>query len=476
MIRGQNRSVTNKNIMASIHNRFDIEVIDAMTGAVKQRAKAENVILDTIWTNYTSGWFYYLAYGSGNGTPTSGDKGLFNWKGAVGLGSEKVDTSHIRDGYVSYTKSASLSETTSVGITITEVGLAIGDRSTSTVCTHAMLEDMNGNPISILKTDTDIINLYATIFFHWDLTGYNGVEILANQTDNFPVALSFSFGTEYCYFSKGKNLGLSKEAWVGPKYDPSTRTITITCPRLNVGEMNYGGFQYVSWGPYIAKIAGPHRVAGESVGTGNGSTVDFATAFDFPSNATVYVDGVVTTDVIVSEEPLCHDDIGQYFQSIHPDSTDDCLIACNYSAPDSRYISHYNSTWYTFGLGTFFNPYYDKYGIDSYDSVDISRLEVSNDMVNWEIAYDSANGIRYDAAKYRNYKYWRSTSRNSNYSSHYWGKLKSNDLTGKNIHFTTPPPEGAIITIDYDTPLVPKDENHVYDFNLQVQVGAYSEG
>ena len=29
---------------------------------------------------------------------------------------------------------------------------------------HAMLKDMNGNQISIEKTDTDIINIYATVY------------------------------------------------------------------------------------------------------------------------------------------------------------------------------------------------------------------------------------------------------------------------------------------------------------------------
>lgn len=472
MIRGQKRPIVNRTIMASIHNRFDIEVVDARTGAIKQRAQAENVILNQIWSNYTSNWFYYIAYGSGSGTPSVSDTALFIWKGAVSLGNETTDTSHIRDGYVSYSKKAALSETTAVGVTITEVGLSVGSSSSSKLCTHAMLQDMNGNPISILKTATDIINLYATVFFHWDLAGYNDVEVLADQSYNFPVAGHGGF--QYFYFEKGKSTGMTLGDWVSATYNASTRTYSITCPRLTVSQMNYGGFQYVRWGPFIAKIAGPHRVTGESVGTGNGSTVDFATAFDFPSNATVYVNGVVATDVVVSEEPLCYADIGQYFQAIHPDSTDDCLIACGYLAPDYRLYTYKTSTWTSFGIGTYFNPYHDKYGIDSYSSTDLKRLEASNDLVNWEIVYDYTDNINKGLTNFRNYKYWRTTSRGSQYSSHYWGNLKSNDLTGKNIHFATPPAEGAIITIDYDTPLVPKDENHVYDFNLQVQIGAYS--
>ena len=53
MIRGNKRNYTsalNKrfDVSASIHNRFDIEVIDAVSGEVKQKAFAENVVCDKI--------------------------------------------------------------------------------------------------------------------------------------------------------------------------------------------------------------------------------------------------------------------------------------------------------------------------------------------------------------------------------------------------------------------------------------------
>ena len=50
-IRGQKRTLPQKKevaINASIHNRFDIEVVDSQTGEVKQKAQADNVICQGI--------------------------------------------------------------------------------------------------------------------------------------------------------------------------------------------------------------------------------------------------------------------------------------------------------------------------------------------------------------------------------------------------------------------------------------------
>ena len=59
----------------SIHNRFDIEVINARTGEIKQRAQAENVILNRLWTALLADngnrYFGYIFYGSGSGTPAA---------------------------------------------------------------------------------------------------------------------------------------------------------------------------------------------------------------------------------------------------------------------------------------------------------------------------------------------------------------------------------------------------------------------
>lgn len=46
------------------------------------------------------------------------------------------------------------------------------------------------------------------------------------------------------------------------------------------------------------------------------------------------------------------------------------------------------------------------------------------------------------------------------------GNFTADTLTGKNIHFTEPPAEGAVITADYTTPVIPKDDQHVFDLTV----------
>ena len=94
MIRGNKRPVPAKadkalqlDFRASIHNRFDVEVRDAATGELRQRARGFNVICDALWDKlfYTSSgkwlprrYFNYVLYGSGSGTPSASDTALFN--------------------------------------------------------------------------------------------------------------------------------------------------------------------------------------------------------------------------------------------------------------------------------------------------------------------------------------------------------------------------------------------------------------
>ena len=61
-IRGQKRNLSEKietTVKASIHNRFDIEVVDSRTGKIKQKVQAENVICTNLWTHYLQPCFLH---------------------------------------------------------------------------------------------------------------------------------------------------------------------------------------------------------------------------------------------------------------------------------------------------------------------------------------------------------------------------------------------------------------------------------
>ena len=315
MIRGTKReldkrpSVVNVDLNASIHNRFDIEVVDAKTGEVKQKAQAFNVVCDNLWkrlftlpsTSYMNDWSRNLHYGTGTGTPSAADVSLFSY-----LGSKSVHNPFSLDydpntGVYSLTKKAQILESEHVGATITEVGIGYSSSQTS-LCTHAMLQDMNGNQISILKTDTDIINLYSTVFVHMEPAKKDGVQMLpvlidtkGNWEQNHAASLLSGVGfsttsSDYIRFFATPNVYTNKDikpATPSMSADPTTKTWSFGPVRLKADTGNIGGIYGVGFSmrtsynynnyavPFVALFAGDGEwfpgsdVIGEAVGTGD---------------------------------------------------------------------------------------------------------------------------------------------------------------------------------------------------------------
>lgn len=153
-------------IGATLHNRFDIEVKDTITGEIVQRAVAENVVLDQIWRVYTgvnanARLGFRLHYGRGTGTISPTRTALFSQIANTPYPTvvERVYNVPPVESYVKFKQV--IAPETSVGETITEVGLGTYDY----LMTHALLEDSEGNPISIgPKTDTQEITIYSTIY------------------------------------------------------------------------------------------------------------------------------------------------------------------------------------------------------------------------------------------------------------------------------------------------------------------------
>ena len=160
-----------------IHNQFRVEVRDANTDELKQEAFAYNIILDNCF-NRMCAWQYWwtgIAFGTGTGTLASSRTTLFNY-----LGWKRAQTYDLPDhGPTIENRALPLSHLQRritiypaeyVGETFTEVGCAYGTIATGTnysgLVTHAMLEDAEGNPITLgPKTDTDVIQIYADVFF-----------------------------------------------------------------------------------------------------------------------------------------------------------------------------------------------------------------------------------------------------------------------------------------------------------------------
>lgn len=511
MIRGSNRVISNRPPAASfgIHNRFDIEVIDAETGLLKREAKAYNVICNQLWTRLFAKqqYFSYIQYGSGDGTPSASDTSLFNYVGGQAASGETASIDYEK-GVFSLRKQIQLAAGAAVGVTVTEVGIAYGSNS-SYLCTHAMLEDMNGNHVSIVKTDTDVINIYATVYVHFNPHGYDGgyIRPVTCVPTRGLFATLCGHGTEYpdrMYMTQfdtadmqSSNLGgYPKKGGTGTAdyvsasvaCDAASKTITFTLARLESNAHNIGGFRYLnlwrysygsttnmyepwciirpggSWFPYS-------QVTSEAVGTGDGSTVDYSLKFPFVHDVKVYVDGVETTDFTYDYAPNTTTQFGYYMQELDMASTPDNHI------PRIR-------TWHTRtpqNARIWYNPAYEL-GVSTVACYQVADAYVSDDLDTWHLIGPSTGGGQSGRlvdvpSEYAHYRYWKLTeAKNNNYNVESFALNPPSTFTGKTLHFNTPPAAGAVITADYKTDTVAKDENHVFDLSVTIQLGEYVEG
>ena len=464
----------NNKIECNIHNRFDIEVIDGATKEVKQKARAFNVVTSKLWEyliTTSTAFAQYIQYGTGSGTPSASDTSLFNRANAIAVTNVSTSVNHVTK-LITRVVRIQLGLTTSNGITLTEVGLAAGSAN-GTLTTHAMLQDMNGNPITIAKTETDIINIYATIYCHWqvgsEIIFYPRGGLLNTLVGASNVLGSLSMGMNHRTYqcpgiktwSKSGNLAQKK--------------ITYTAPRYSNSEVNISGVIFLQGANDFNGIAirqgngtwSKYHITGESVGTGNGSTKKFFTKFHYPENATVYINGVaqesgVTVKKLLRGSSACVMPV----DASASDVANDRIVFAPYAT------THQNMPVY--------NPDYQETGmtgVSLYSSYSYAHayFYASNNLVNWtQIAYGERVGYQtthFDVpAAYRNYKFFRC---DINYDEGYaYDYTISNS---GNIEFDTAPAEGDVITIDYDTACIPKDSDHVLDATVVFQFGEYNE-
>ena len=481
----------------SIHNRFDIEVINTNTGEVRMQAKAENIILDSLWTRMLApaAYFNYIHIGTGIGPPAATDTGLFTFLVSKSTSNPTTDF-NINDGWYSAQKSCQLSETEYVGMVISEVGIAHGTDA-STLVTHAMLKDMNNNTITITKTDTDIINVYATVFVHWNAEGYdNGaIQIFANHKDPYESStgqlLRYLSGltspmpnrVNYC---AGDGVRNSNQAYtsqtISYTYNKIEKKITSSTIRLGASSGNNGvGIQSISVGPndiYFppdiifnvksgsAWYSGTN-ITGDAVGTGDGIKTDFSTSFPFVrSGAKVYVDGVEQTSgvtVHLGRPNIAY--LDDYLKVIETGRLQDPTESKK-PIPFPGYTQGY-STSFSQSYGGYCiveNPFY----LDGITVISKNACTVtcSDDMISWVSATASASSPNYN-------RYFRIVTNSTGTAT---ATTATVHFTGtydgfKNIVFDTPPAAGSIITADYTTDSIGKDENHVFDFSYSISLG-----
>lgn len=505
-----------------VHNRFDIEIIDSKTGEVKGKAQAENIILNALWTRLLTPATYnsYIFFGVGTGELSASRTSLFSHLGYKANTSRVL--SDVRDsGYFSCRHAIQLAPEEYVGKVLTEVGIG-HSASSSSLVTHAMLKDMNGNPTSITKTALDVINIYSTVYVSFSPTTAINLGMDLDAAGNkvfmspagFDYPIRWLFGVveptgQYLNFlgMRGAMYAYQDTSHSNLVYRASaTRTLDVAnkkatfYARVPVGSANFAqgilGVElqlaaYENFSTYTSgkrlivdlmdsSIFSGSQIAGENIGTGDGETEDFSSDYVIGSGgAVVKVDGVEqTSGVTVDTMKPVSDNIFPFMRTLYRIWPDGVSSGTAYQDP-MQWLPYPNGESLTSGGNMVWeNTMYQTHGISSITTSTGLRVSASTDLINWSVvgtagSSDTAIAV---AETYKYYRYWKAEVVGAGSYQAVRPAVICGDLTGNtaNIHFATPPAVGAVVTVDYTTPVVAKDSNHVFDLTLELQFGEYT--
>lgn len=266
----------------NIHNRFDIEVRDKNTGELKQKAVAYNIVLNQMYTRLCGGLSYFanIHFGSGTGTLSASRTSLFSHLGTKAAADEQI----IKAIPLStWKRKIVLNPEEYVGNTISEVGIAFGATNTNLV-THSLLKDSEGNPISIVKTDVDVITIYATVFVTFDNSNPNLVYInmpsgntLVNYLIGGGTAPTGAFSLTDIFFSSKKLGSTSNVTWTSDTVNKQRKTNALRFgTTVGNGQVKFLEFEnlFSLEFPYSSVFNG-QSYESVNVGVGDGLTRSF---------------------------------------------------------------------------------------------------------------------------------------------------------------------------------------------------------
>lgn len=317
-----------------IHNKFDIEVIDVRTGEVRQRAKAFNVVLDQFFTTHMSrgnayhAGFKSISMGKGSGIPSPSDTGLFSSVSSY-TATRSAHGANADEGYYYATYKATMTTEQGNGYTYTEIGLwyTTGEYASAKGClaTHAMLVDSEGNPMSIKKTDTDVIYITATVYCYVDSTA-DGVTVpVANNTvarwifgitENLSTDVSLSPSEDTLVSQLTAHTPVSLSAGMSASSDGKTLTLnevsftttTTGAHPLLIRKIGVNNCFMANLPNH--NIFPPYPIIGKVLGTGDGVTKEFSTGAPviMEGSETIYKNGVALTrdvDYVINYDSNC---------------------------------------------------------------------------------------------------------------------------------------------------------------------------
>lgn len=480
----------------NFHNRFDIVKNGEWVGY------AENIILNQMYNRICnfSTYFANIHFGTGSGTPTPDRTRLFNHLG--------TKTAEVEEKIKAYPTSRVVKKITLmpeeyVGQTITEVGVAYGSTA-SYLVTHAMIKDSEGNPLSITKTELDVITIYATVFV--ELQDTNNITFSrypTNQLVNYfiddssmnPRLWLGDNGEPTEMGTIGYKIGdfpLTQSVDVANKKTSFSTRLGIDDANYDIREMSLGDICRVSLENSL--IWQPYALTDVAIGVGDGESDTFDLGRYDMSNVVIKVDGNITNEYVL--EGISGDNRKEFplWKLVDTTSTEeiDTNIYKGFSA---------NLGDSTGGAGT---PLRERERVIPVNSDMVAGIGLEGAMRGF-FSLSSSTGMgltiegSYDGETYENIDTWTVGNTNTpeirqctidnpyNYLKFTWYRINptadhvvgtidyikciKQEYKTPQVVFTTPPPVGSVITADYTVPYIPKTEDYVLDVEFTLQFG-----
>ena len=288
-----------------LHNRFDIVISNVETGEVIQKAQAENIVLDRMYTQLCnfSTYFVNIVFGTGTGTPTASRTTLFSRLGYKSAVDEEIVRSYPTSKWV---KKIRLESSEYNGNTITEVGIS---NETTNVNTHAMITDAEGNPLSITKNSLMVVDIYATVFVEipivdsglfYGSNGWRDYLTGGSAPNNTIKVATIKYDGDFTDSSYGYSQTATRTV------DVANKRVTVST-RLEAGTFNKE-IQVVGWvgTGLIVKLPRTGIYEGTQrnniqIGVGDGVKTSFLIPNSVYENLVVTVDDVITNNWVIDK-------------------------------------------------------------------------------------------------------------------------------------------------------------------------------
>lgn len=477
----------------NFHNRFDIVKNGEWVGY------AENIILDQMYgviCNFASNWFSRIYFGKGTGIPTPDRTALFS-----SLGYKDADTDNIIKAFPtsSFTRKITLLPSEYVGETITEVGIAT---SGGLLLTHAMIKDSEGNPLSVEKTDLDVVEIYATVFTtlnSGDVAGTYMTQVNNRLFDYFTsnsamsnpnfVLSSSPFRSDHKGIFPYKSYTTSSNKTVD-----SLNRKTIFTKRVDITEIPPPIFQFGLDGICVRNVWTLPTWAGQefenvTLGVGDGETVEFPfpqyPLLDTSSSVEIKVDDNVVSNYTLknTQSPFTdHLSLLDLADSTYEHFDSSVIAPINGDEIDIRSVKSNNKRTAYFKLldpTSIVGRTIESYMSSIADGRPNMEVSTSDDGENWTVLY---TGYVSKTTAYRSYTftepanyvrlaYWNSSGESAYRATVYWTRLYPLDSEKPVVVFDTPPAEGALVVAKYKISPMYKNENYVLDLTVELQFG-----